>query len=187
MEEIWKDVIGYKGLYQVSNLGRVKSLDRWVKSKHNSIKMLKSKPMIISTDIHGYQYITLSKNGIRIKHKIHRLVAKSFIRNLKNKPEVNHKNGIKNDNRAENLEWATSSENQKHAYITGLQVSKNYLRTGINNRNSKPVLKYTISGEFMCEYECTREAADFHNVTSSSISEACRKNIKIKGYLWKYK
>lgn len=186
-EEIWKDVIGYDGLYQVSNFGRVLGKERKVRSKNNSIKTIASKPLKISSYDIGYKYVTLSKNGKRVKHKLHRLVALSFIPNPNNKPEVNHIDGVKSNCCYSNLEWVTSSENQIHAYKTGLQISKNYLRVGVLNSNSKKVLKLSSKGVILCEYECARMAANDNNVSSSSISEACRIGIKVKGFIWKYK
>jgi len=187
-KEIWKDIPGYEGFYQISNLGKVRSLNRYVKSKNNSIKLLKSKRMTISIYDVGYEYICLSKKGKRIKHKIHRLVALAFIPNPNNKPEVNHINGIKHDNNYLNLEWATSSENQQHAYRTGLQIPQKNVRTGIKNSNSKQVLKYDLHGELLDEYECARIAAEKHMVATSSITESCRTGkIKVRGFVWKYK
>lgn len=122
MEEVWKDIEGYEGLYQVSNLGRVKSLEKIVLNKGSKIL----KPEIIlktgfSRD--GYPLTTISKNNKTRTFRINRLVAQAFIPNPENKDTVNHKNGIKTDNRVENLEWNTRSENVLHAYKYGLKIS----------------------------------------------------------------
>lgn len=103
MEEIWKPVVGYEGLYEVSSLGRAK----WL--KHNKIL----KPFLMQK---RYLMVNLSKEWIVKNITIHRMVVKAFIPNPKNKPQVNHKNWIKTDNRLENLEWCTSSENHLHSY-----------------------------------------------------------------------
>ena len=104
MEEIWKDVDLFNGLYQVSNIGRVKSF-------HGKTKILKPK-----LDKQGYYTIVLCKNKINKQYKIHRLVCGSFLENLENKQQVNNKNGVRNDNRLENLEYMTSSENNIHKF-----------------------------------------------------------------------
>lgn len=112
MEEEWRDIIGYEGLYQVSNLGRIKSLYKKVICK-NGFRSCKEK--ILKNNSYGdYNRIQIGKKS---KHfLVHRLVAKAFIPNPENKPCVNHINGIKTDNRKENLEWSTYSENTIHAY-----------------------------------------------------------------------
>jgi hypothetical protein len=119
-KEIFMDVVGYEGLYQVSNLGRVKSLEREV---WNGYGMMLKKERILKhgTDKNGYSTVCLC-NGITVKGiTIHRLMCLSFIPNPKNKRTVNHINGVKTDNRISNLEWATDSENQKHSFENGFQ------------------------------------------------------------------
>lgn len=121
MTEIFKDIKGYEGLYQISNLGRVKSLDRMVKSKGNNMRLLKGRILEKMLNIGGYYFVRLSKNGKVRNIKIARLIAQAFIPNPESKSEVNHINGIKTDDRMKNLEWCTASENQKHAYKMGLK------------------------------------------------------------------
>ena len=115
MEEIWIDVKDYIGYYQVSNLGRVKSLIR----KRCLIEKI-LKPAIGTT---GYPYVNLANGVIRKKFKVHRLVAEAFITNSEGKSDVNHINGIKTDNNLINLEWNTRSENIQHAYDNGLNYN----------------------------------------------------------------
>lgn len=122
--EIYKDVIGYEGKYKISNLGNVFS---YPKSKCRKEKILK--PMLLRN---GYLRVDLCKDKTVTRLLIHRLVAEAFIENPENKYSVNHKNGIKSDNCASNLEWSTRSENQKHAILTGLRTAK-----GIKNSQSK--------------------------------------------------
>jgi hypothetical protein len=110
--EIWKDVPEYEGLYQVSNLGRIKSLPR--NGTRNSSRILKPR-----VDL-GYERVWLSKADVVKPHKISRIVASVFILNPFNKPEVNHIDGNKSNNNVNNLEWVTKSENIKHAFNTGL-------------------------------------------------------------------
>lgn len=118
MEEIWKDIKDYVGLYQVSNLGRVKSLKRRVK-KWNGYRMIGEKILKSKLDKNGYCLITLCKNNIDKTFKMHRLVAQSFIPNPQNKPEINHKNNQKQKNYVKNLEWVTSKENKQHSIKNG--------------------------------------------------------------------
>lgn len=117
MQEIWKDIQGYEGLYQVSNFGNVRSL------KYNHTKEIKLlKPQ---TTPKGYLWVCLKGKKVMV----HRIVANTFISNLDNKTQVNHINGDKTDNRKENLEWCTNSENQLHAYKLGLQTRTRTKRT----------------------------------------------------------
>ncbi len=111
--EIFVDILGYEGVYMVSNIGRVKSLP---KSNNDSERILKT-----YVNSFGYNPVALCINSICKKYKIHRLVAAAFIPNPENKKYVNHINGIKTDNRVENLEWCTSAENNIHALNTELR------------------------------------------------------------------
>jgi len=118
--EIWKDIEGYEGLYQVSSEGRVKSLPKEHRYGSKSEKILKLGKTIKQRNGEDYPTVCLSKDGIVNEYKIHRLVALSFIPNYENKPTVNHKNGKRNDNRLCNLEWATHSEQNYHMWEIGL-------------------------------------------------------------------
>jgi hypothetical protein len=118
MEEIWKDIPEYEGLYQISNLGNVKSQHFNRMSGQKPGQLLK-----IRLTYNGYLYIQLRMGDTSKTHFVHRLIAESFISNPDNKPVINHINGIKNDNRIENLEWCTQSENVRHAIDTGLRTS----------------------------------------------------------------
>lgn len=126
--ENWKDIKGYEGNYQVSNIGRIKSMERL----SSSGRRLSSKIMKVKKTIEGYNVINLYFNRKMNTVRVHRLVAKAFLPNLDNKTDVNHINGVKDDNRIENLEWATRSENIKHAFKTGLSCKK-----GVKNSQSK--------------------------------------------------
>lgn len=134
-EEIWKDIPGYEGKYQASSLGRIKSLDRTVvhKNPRGKDKNIKIKGVILKQgkNRYGYFAVGLYRFGTCKRALVHRLVAVTFIPNPENKPQVNHKNGNKADNRLENLEWATQSENMLHA--------SNILRRNLGHK-AKPIL-----------------------------------------------
>jgi hypothetical protein len=149
MEEIWKDIEGYEGLYQVSNLGRVKSLKKKY-SKEDRIRKLR-------LDKDGYLVVSLWKYGKPKTMKVHRLIAISFIENIENKSFVNHLDGIKNNNSIENLEWVTASENTKHAHYTGLM-------------NKKLVIDLVTNKI----YNSTAEASKFYSIDASGLSKMLR-------------
>lgn len=123
--ETWFDIPNWEGLYQVSNLCRIKSLPRYRRCGLDSGYVTKEKIMAHVDDKQGYKIIRFSKDGIPKAMKVHRIIAETFIPNPFNKKEVNHINGIKFDNIVENLEWATSSENRLHAFDIGLQPKGN--------------------------------------------------------------
>lgn len=131
-EEIWKDIKQLEGLYQISNLGRVKSLPRVINSpvQKCGFRISKEKIKSLQNNGKGYYQLYVQVNNKRKLFYIHRLVAKYFIPNPENKPEVNHINGIKTDNRVENLEWVTSSENTIHA------IKNNLIRFGEKSYNN---------------------------------------------------
>lgn len=154
MEEIWRDIKGYEGYYQVSNLGRVRSLDRYIVNKKGERKHFTER-YLTQVSRRDYLGVTLSKNDKSKMFSTHILVAKAFIANPENKPEVNHIDGNKQNNKVDNLEWCTRSENELHAYKNGLakpsdrqkQVAKKYAKENY----SKKVLQYSLDGNFIKE------------------------------------
>lgn len=122
---IWKDVDGYKGLYQVSTTGLVKSLSSNKKNQYSDKEFLKSQ----FVNRYGYLMVTFRKNGVRKNLTVHKLVAEAFIPNPERKTQINHLNGDKLCNRVENLQWCTASENQKHRFQSLDHVTYNKLLT----------------------------------------------------------
>lgn len=184
MEEIWKDVKDYEGIYQVSNLGRVKVLPR---KRKNGIKgsYIQKEKLMKPFISRRYKEVILRKDN-KYKHfRVHRLVATTFIPNTENKPQVNHIDGNKFNNNADNLEWCTQSENQLHAYRTGLQKPV----YGRKNVLAKPVIQLDLEGNYIKTYGSTMEAERQTGANHSNISRCCMKNKKYKsvgGYRWEY-
>lgn len=135
MKEIWKDINGYNGMYQVSNLGRVKSLDRkrYCGHKNSEPQLIKGRILKQRYDRAGYIRVKLSKNSTSKLVTLHRLLAVNFIDNPYNKPNVNHIDGDKSNNSLDNLEWCTQKENVQHSFKTGLSKA----RKGEKNNLSK--------------------------------------------------
>lgn len=159
------DIKGYEGLYTLSDSGEV------VGSKCN-------KPIKQYLDKHGYVYVCLYKNCIAKKIKLHRLLALHFIDNPHNKPQINHVNGIKNDNRLCNLEWCTASENQLHAFKTGLQKIK----------GMKKVAQYTVDGTLIKIWNSISEASR-NGFRAGDICSCCQHKKRHRthgGYKWEY-
>lgn len=179
--EIWKYIKGYEGLYQVSNLGRIKSLQRKV---WNGFSFVDKKEKILAPRYNskGYVSYALWKNKTRKDFKGHWLVLSSFIDNINNKPQINHKNGKKDDNRLCNLEWCNNSENQLHAIKNGLRK----IRYGKENPCSIPILQYDINDNLIREWYSISDAMRFYG--SIHITDCCKgKRNYAGGFKWKYK
>ena len=188
MEEIWKEIPGFDGAYQISNFGNVRSCDRMIYYKKGNpsapCKHEKSRTINQHKSNSGYYRVGLRKNTIRKFYSVHRLVAQTFLDNPDNKPQVNHIDGNRENNRVDNLEWVTSSENINHAFQTGLSHG---LR-GDLSPHKVAVLQYEKDGTLVKEWSCIADAARFLNGNITGICSACRqKNCKTyKGYIWRY-
>lgn len=179
MEETWKDIKGYEGLYQVSDRGNVKSI--FYKRTRNEI-ILKQ-----CNHFNGYYQVCLCFKKKRKTHLVHRLVCNAFLDNPENKKTVNHKNGNKTDNRLENLEWNTYSENETHSYRI-LGKKNHMLGKSHINHFSKPILRYTIHGVYIDEFLGTHEAFKATGIHRGNINQCCKgKRNHAGGFIWKYK
>jgi len=178
MEEIWVDVLGYEGRYMVSNCGSVKSLNRTTIVVVNGLEKIKAYKGKVLNKLSGKsKYITacLYTNGKMKRCLVHRLVAEAFIPNPENKPQVNHKNSMRGDNRVENLEWATSSENNKHAYLFGFhnKIAVHEPKFGLNHAGSESVLMFTLSGRLVAWFASMADASRTTGFHKSNISKSC--------------
>ena len=137
MEEVWRPINGYEGCYEVSNIGRIKSLNRYVNPR--SLRLVRCRIMV-PWITKGYFCVSLCRYGVIKKRYVHRLMASAFLLNPNNYPCINHKNGVKTDNIIENIEWFTYSYNNQHALDYGLRDRKKSSRPGEKNPNAKLTL-----------------------------------------------
>ena len=179
MQEIWKDIPNYEGLYQVSNLGRVKSLPRL----HGTIYWKNEIILKINIARNGYAGVFLQKEKSKKRVSIHRIVAQTFLENYDEKLQVNHKDGNKLNNNIDNLEMMTASENQQHSRKLGLQISLK----GADNPCSKKILQYDKNDVFICEHKGIDATAKKIGIGTSTLSLCLRGKRKMAGgYKWRY-
>ena len=192
MEEIWKDVVGYEGLYQVSNLGKVRSVDRYVLSSNGKNRFLKGREMLKREDSYGYMTLSLSNKSRKIV-RVHRLVADAFLSNPSNLPCVNHKDRVPSNNTVfvnkdgtidyekSNLEWCTYQYN--NTYQNAVELRRNKM---INNNLSVAVAQYSKNGSLIATYPSQREASRKTGIKSSVICNACAGRFHTAGgFVWR--
>lgn len=172
MEEVWRDIDGYEGLYQVSNLGNVRSVDRYTNCGNGSglkYKQLKKgimlKPCITNSN---YKQVLLCNNGIMKAKKVHRLVAETFIPNPNNLPEVNHKDENKLNNCINNLEWCSSKYNMQYS-------------------QAKKINQYDLQNNFIKQWNCMNDIQRELGIKVQLISRVCNgKQQKTHNYIWRF-
>lgn len=174
--EIWKDIEGYEGMYQVSNMGRVRALDR---VKPNSGGQIAKGHILPQSDNgHGYRFVSLWKFNKGRRFYVHRLVASAFIPNPNNFPIINHKDENKSNNRYENLEWCT----QKYNINYGNHM-KRLKESYIANGNNRPIDVYDMKGTFLKTFDCSNEVCKEIGINRRGLYLACQGVTKsYKGY-----
>ena len=206
MEEIWKPINGYEGLYEVSSFGRIRRLEH--KAKNGNIFQTH---LIKDYSCLGYKYVCLCKNGIMKKHRVHRLVGFAFVDGYFDGAEIDHINTIKSDNRCENLRWTNRKGNMANPITKELvdksrpilsgdknpmygkhhtEEAKEKCRApnvGANNHGARKVNQYDKDGNFVASYGCVKFAADSVGIPASNISRCCRNKCRsAAGYVWEY-
>lgn len=192
MNEEWRDVKGYEGLYQVSSDGRVRSQDKW---KFNGFKsfLFKGRILRMRKRPNGYVDVSLHKDRSFKPVLVHRIVAMAFLDGVDGKPYVNHKNANKSDNRSINLEWCTPKENGAHAKAHGLYkplTRQRQMRVSlwVKENMSKPVIQYDLEGNKLAEFPSANEAGRRLGIRQGLISTVCRgEKPKTHSYVFKYK
>lgn len=176
MFEIWKDIKDYEGKYQVSNLGRVKSLDRIINFSDGRVRKFSGKLLKPALAGNGYFFVTLASNQNNKRCYVHRLVAEAFIPNSKNLPQVNHLDENKTNNTASNLEWCTAKEN----------INYGSHNERVAKTNSKPVWQLSMSGERIKLWKSTWEPMSC-GYEQAAVQRCCAGKYKqAYGFLWRY-
>ncbi len=184
--EIWKDIKGYEGLYQASNLGNIKSLDHIRKKgkKENQICISKGKILKQAKQKEsGYMFVVLSKNGKTKGFRVHRLIAETFLDNFNNYKCVNHKDENKENNNANNLEWCS------YLYNNNYGTKKDRLKISQQKRAGRKVNQYDLNNNFIKEWNCFMDIERYLKKKGANavINACCRGKLKTAyGFRWEY-
>lgn len=186
MDEIWKDIEGYEGLYQVSNLGKVRSLDRITLYLSGRKVFTHGRNLKLRYNNVGYVYVFLIKNKIKSFFLIHRLVALAFIPNVSNKPEIDHINTIRDDNRVCNLKWVTKKENRNNpnTKISNKISNKKAKREWLEVLEKK-VIQLDLNGNFIREFKSLHAIEKEFGYNRANIARCC-KGVKKTCYGFKW-
>ena len=198
--EIWRPVKGFEGLYEVSSLARVRSLDRAVLGINGSTRIIKGKILNQTVNAYGYYSVGLYRDGKGLNRRVHRIFAEAFIPNPENKPCIDHINRDTKDNRIENLRWCTQKENMNNPH------TRKYARVAIYNENTyrkaldtkakfkvgkyeRPVFMYDANGMFLREFKSASEASRETGIDAGTIMAVClhrgeRGKQTAGGYIW---
>lgn len=186
--EIWLDIPGYENIYQASNCGRIKSLQRMV-NNNGGARFINERIMRPCLDYHGYYRLELSNLGIRRKYFVHQLIAVTFLPNPNNYKIINHKDGKKINNKPNNIEWCDYSHNEKHSYrVLGKKPTcPGAGKFGIDSSQSKPLTQFTKSGTIIAHFVSLKAASDSVGGLYTSIAKAVEgKRKTFKGFIWEY-
>lgn len=189
-KEIWKPIKDYEGLYEISNFGKVKSLSRNIYNLKNKKFNRKTKEKILNcvSNKKGYLTIQLYKNGKQKQYFVHRLVAQAFINNFQNKPQINHIDGNKKNNKVDNLEWVSNLENNKHSWLIGLRTNNTVCHKNNKDKRLTSIIQYSLNGLILKKWNCINDVTKKYGYNHSNIIACCKnKRATAYGFVWKYK
>lgn len=186
--EVWRDVVGYEGFYQVSNLGRVRSLDRVVVYRSGSKRIVRGR-ILKQTFSTSYYKVSLCKNGAIVKRNVHRLIAETFLEPVEGKDYVDHINADTRDNRVENLRWVTMAENNQHIHDLG-HFNVESARRHMKERNAKygtPLKKKPVIMDGSVYFESLIAAGEAIGTSGANVSKVARgQRRNAKGHIFEF-
>ena len=187
MEEIWKDILGYEGIYQVSNLGRIRSVDRVVLYSSGKKVFMRGNNLKLRYNNSGYLYVVLSKNQTKSFFLVHRLVANAFISNISNKSEIDHINAVRDDNRVCNLRWVTKIENRNNIHTKIENKEANKLANRSVGLLEKKVVQMDLEETTIRVFNSLHSIEKELGYSRANIARCCKGEKKTcYGFKWKF-